>query len=40
MMVSKEDCGTSDVPLHSTVAYNSDTHEWTYTCNKGLVMKF
>jgi hypothetical protein len=37
VMVSKEDCGTPDVPLHSTVVYDSNTHVWTYSCVEGLV---
>ncbi|CAG2112189.1 unnamed protein product [Medioppia subpectinata] len=35
VMVSKQDdCGTPDIPLHSTVSQN-ENHEWTYACDPG-----
>jgi len=37
VMVSKEECGTPDIPLHSTVSYDKNAQEWTYSCNEGLV---
>ena len=40
VMASKEDCGTPDVPLHSFVSYDSNTHEWTYSCDSGIYNLF
>ena len=36
VMSSKNDCGTPDIPLHSTVTNNPNTHEWIFTCDEGL----
>ena len=36
VMVSKEDCGSPDLPLHSSIAFNANTREWTYTCDPGM----
>ena len=36
VLLSKDDCGSPDIPLHSSVAINYNTKEWIYTCDEGL----
>ena len=36
VLLSKDDCGSPDIPLHSSVSINYNTKEWTYTCDEGV----